>query len=90
MEKTRMYQVEAEILKGDNKGKRYLVGNPDILTKDKEGFVRCSRKTQLTARNWDYVYSDAVYNAEMKRQKEINHLLDEIQRLRSLVFTLED
>ena len=26
-----MYQVEAEILKGANKGKRYLVGNHDIL-----------------------------------------------------------
>ena len=31
MDKIRMYQVEAEILKGTNKGKRYLVGNPDII-----------------------------------------------------------
>ena len=31
MGKIRMYQVESEILKGDNKGKRYLLGNPDIL-----------------------------------------------------------
>ena len=31
MDKIRMYQVEAEILKGPNKGKHYLVGNPSIL-----------------------------------------------------------
>ena len=31
MDKIRMYQVEAEILEGVNKGKRYLVGNPDLL-----------------------------------------------------------
>lgn len=59
-------------------------------TRDKEGLVRCSRKVHLTSRNWDFSYCDAVYNAEMKRKREINHLLDEIQRLRSLVFTLED
>ena len=59
-------------------------------TRDKEGLVRCSRKTQLPASDWDYVYHDAVFSSEMKRQKEINRLLDEIQRLRNLVFTLED
>jgi membrane-bound lytic murein transglycosylase MltF len=59
-------------------------------TRDKEGLVRCSRKTQLHVSDWDYVYHDAFLSAEMKRQKEINRLLDEIQRLRNLVFTLED
>ena len=59
-------------------------------TRDEEGLVRCSRKTKLTVSDWDYVYCDALCNAEMKRQKEINRLLDEIQRLRNLVFTLED
>ena len=59
-------------------------------TRDEEGLVRCSRKTQLPVSDWDYAYCDALCNAEKKRQKEINHLLDEIQRLRNLVFTLED
>lgn len=59
-------------------------------TRDKEGLVRCSRKTQLHAKDWDYTYCDAFCSVEMKRQKEINRLLDEIQRLRNLVFTLED
>ena len=57
-------------------------------TRDKEGLVRCSQKTQLPVSDWDHAYCDALCNAEKKRQKEINHLLDEIQRLRSLVFTL--
>ena len=56
-------------------------------TRDKEGLVRCSRKTQLPVSDWDYVYHDAFISADMKRQKEINRLLDEIQRLRNLVFT---
>jgi uncharacterized C2H2 Zn-finger protein len=59
-------------------------------TRNEEGLVRCSRKTQVPASDWDYTRHDAVFSAEMKRQKEINRLLDEIQRLRSLVFTLED
>ena len=58
--------------------------------RDKEGLVRCSRKTQLPAKDWDYTYGDAYSSAEAKRQKEINRLLYEIQRLRNLVFTLED
>ena len=58
--------------------------------RDKEGLVRCSQKTQLPAKDWDYTYGDALLSADMKRQKEINRLLDEIQRLRNLVFTLED
>ena len=56
-------------------------------TRDKEGLVRCSRKTQLPVSDWDYAYCDALASAEMKRQKQINSLLDEIQRLRNLVFT---
>ena len=59
-------------------------------TRDREGLVRCSRKTQLSDSDWDYESWDAFFSAEMKRQKEINRLLDEIQRLRNLVFTLED
>lgn len=59
-------------------------------TRGKEGLVRCSGKTQLPASDWDYVYHDAFLSAEMKRQKAINRLLDEIQRLRNLVFTLGD
>lgn len=59
-------------------------------TRDKEGLARCSRKTQLTVSDWDYLCCDAFLSAERKRQKEINRLLDEIQRLRNLVFTLED
>lgn len=59
-------------------------------TIDKKGLVRCSRKTQLTVSDWDYNYSDALLSAYMKRQKEIDRLLDEIQRLRNIVFTLED
>ena len=59
-------------------------------TRDKEGLVRCSRKTQLPGSDWDYTSCDAFLSADMKRQKAINHLLDEIQRLRSLVFTLEE
>ena len=59
-------------------------------TRDKEGLVRCSRKTQLPASDWNYVYCDALCSAEMKRQKEINRLLDEIQRLRNISFALED
>ena len=59
-------------------------------TMDKGGLVRCSRKTQLPASDWEYVYCDALLSAELKRQKEINRLLNEIHRLRNLVFTLED
>ena len=59
-------------------------------TRDKEGLVRCSRKTQLPVSDWDYAYCDALLSAYMKRQKEINRSLDEIQRLRNLVFTLGD
>ena len=59
-------------------------------TRDKEGLVRCSRKTQLNVSDWDYICCDAFLSAEKKRQKEINRLLDEIQRIRNLVFTLED
>ena len=59
-------------------------------TRDKEGLVRCSRKTQLHVSDWDYLCCDAFLSAEKKRQKEINRLLDEIQRLRNLVFTLEE
>ena len=54
-----------------------------------EGSVNCSRKTQIAASDLDYSYHSAFLSAEMKRQKEINRLLDEIQRLRNLVFTLE-
>ena len=59
-------------------------------TRDKEGLARCSRKTQLHVSDWDYTYNDALLSAELKRQKEINRLLNEIHRLRNLVFTLED
>ena len=59
-------------------------------TRDKEGLVRCSRKTQLPGIDWDHTYCNALSSAEAKRQKEINRLLDEIQRLRNLVFTLEE
>lgn len=59
-------------------------------TRDKEGLVRCSRKTNIPVSDWDYTYGDALCSAQMKREKEINRLLDEIQRLRNLVFTLED
>ena len=61
-----------------------------LATCDEERLVRCSRKRQLPAKDWDYTYGDAFCSVEMKRQKEINRLLDEIQRLRSLVFTLEE
>ena len=85
--KIRTVDMESEVVD--------LVIDKDFLlsyfeTRDKEGLVRCSRKTQLTVSDWDYAYCDALLSAYMKRQKEIDRLLDEIQRLRSLVFTLED
>ena len=85
--KIRTVDMESEIVD--------LAVNRDFIlsyfeTRDKEGLVRCSRKTHLPFSDWSYTYSDALLSAEMKRKKEINRLLDEIQRLRNLVFTLED
>jgi len=61
-----------------------------IRTVDIKMLMRWGRKTQLPVSDWDYAYCDALLSADMKRQKEINRLLDEIQRLRNIVFTLED
>ena len=51
MDKIRMYQVEAEVLKGTNKGIRYLVGNPDILmTYEQTCKFKCACDTRRNLR----------------------------------------
>ena len=85
--KIRTVDMESEVV-GLSVDKDFVLSY--FETRDKEGLVRCSRKTQLPVSDWDYAYCDALLSADMKRQKEINRLLDEIQRLRNLVFTLED
>lgn len=61
-----------------------------VLRNGKIQSVYMDCETLISHMDWDYTYCDALLSAEMKRQKEINRLLDEIQRLRNLVFTLEE